>query len=153
MIDNGLFLKSKKSYTDDSGKVVDYQQLENLHAFLLAIDEINKRKDILPDHHVEYVIRTPVSTSFVSIGTSSLDLINHKVLGVVGSLDNFGMDSCSRYFAEYGIVQSQSMAMDTGFGVGISYPFKISTVPIDSFQGIHALRFSNTSRHYLFFNI
>ena len=114
---------------------VDQQQLENLHAFLLAIDEVNKRSDILPDHHVNFVIRTPLPDSFVSINSASLDLIQNNVSGVVGSLDNFGTDASNRYFNEFKIVQSHSFAMGTEFGIGENYPYKVQTVPIDSFQG------------------
>ena len=125
----------KISFTDPSGTDVDRRQLENLHAFLLAIDEVNKRNDILPDHHVNFVIRTPFADSVIKINSASLDLIENNVSGVVGSLDNFGTDASNRYFNEFKIVQSHSLAMGTEFGIGENYPFKVQTVPIDSFQG------------------
>ena len=85
---------------------------------------------------MDFVIRTPLPNSFVNIGAASLELIQNNVSGVVGSLDNFGTDTSNRYFNEFSIVQSHSFAMDTEFGIGTNYPFKVQTVPIDSFQGI-----------------
>ena len=101
----------------------------------MAINEVNQRTDILPDHQVDFVIRTPLPNSFVSIGAASLDLIQNNVSGVVGSLDSFGTDASNRYLNEFSIVQSHSFAMGTEFGIGERYPFKVQTVPIDSFQG------------------
>ena len=109
--------------------------MENLHAFLLAINEVNKRSDILPDHHVNFIIRTPQQNSFVSLGVASLELIKHNVSGVIGSLDDFATDTSNRHFNEFKIVQSHSFAMNNKFGIGENYPYKVQTVPIDSFQG------------------
>ena len=106
-----------------------------MHAFLLAIDEVNNRTDILPYHKIQYVIRSPVAHSFVSISSSSSQLVENNVTGVVGSLDNYGTDISNRYFEEFKITQSHSMAMGTEFVLGDTYPFKVQTVPVDSFQG------------------
>ena len=110
--------------------------MENLHAFKLAIDEINNRSDILPDHHVNFIIRTPLPNKLSSIYENLQSFISNKVSGVVGSLDDFGTDISLQVLQEHQIVQSHSMAMDTSFGVGETYPYKVQVVPIWSFQGM-----------------
>ena len=86
---------------------------------------------------MDFIIRTPLPTSFVSVGAATSELIKNNISGVVGSLDNFGTDTSNQYFNEFAIVQSHSFAMGTEFGIGINFPYKVQTVPIDSFQGIY----------------
>lgn len=123
-------------FGNEAGTEVDLVQLENLFAFKLAIDEINNQSVILPDHKILFVIRTPYANKFSSIFQATQDLVNNKGLGVVGSLDNYGTDISDNLLTENIIVQSHSMAMGTEFGIGGDYPYKVQTVPIDSFQGM-----------------
>lgn len=124
-----------RRFKDETGTEIDPTQLENLHAFLLAIDEINNQTVILPDHEILFVIRTPYANKFSSVFQATQDLVSNKVLGVVGTLDNYGTDISNNLLTENTIVQSHSMAMGTEFGIGEDYPYKVQTVPIDSFQG------------------
>ena len=96
---------------------------------------MNQQYDILPDHHIEYVIRSPFPEKYTSVISATVDLIKNKVSSVVGSLDNFGTEASNKFLNDFALVQSHSMAMSSDFGVGKSYPYKIQTVPVDSFEG------------------
>ena len=122
-------------FTNDSTAPVDDDQLENLHAFILAINEINSQADILPNHHVSFVVRTSYATKSISTTQNTIDLINRNVQGVVGSLDNFKSVAASQLLNDANLVLSLSYAQGTEFGIGQDFPFKVSTVPIDSFKG------------------
>ena len=39
---------------------VNLTQMENLFAFTMAINEINRRTDILPNHHLNYILRSGI---------------------------------------------------------------------------------------------
>lgn len=55
--------------------------------------------------------------------------------GVVGSLDNFHTKISNQYLNDVEIVQSHSMAQGTEFGIAEDFPYKVQTLPIESYQG------------------
>ena len=115
--------------------MTDKEQVENLHAFLLAVNETNNQFDVLPNHLIDVVIRTPSAGDFKGVVEAAVDFVNNKVAAVVGSLDDDGTEASNKVFNDYKIVQAHSMAMSANLGLGTDYPYKIQTVPSRTLDG------------------
>ena len=115
---------------------VDITQLENLFAFTMAIEEINNRNDILPNHNLKYIIRSGIG--FGAAASAALDISSNypEIIGAVAGVRSIEIDAIDRTWAEKKIVLAHAMGQDTAFGDGNVYPYKVQTCPIDSFQGM-----------------
>jgi gamma-aminobutyric acid type B receptor len=134
------------STIDRHGKFND-EQAQMQAAFIMAINEINKRTDILPTTKLVYTIRggndffgAMTASEWLAQGSFGGFSINGKYYGGVDAVVGAGNDvetKCSdQLFAELKMVQVHTVSMDTDLGVGQTYPYKIQTVPIESFQGM-----------------
>lgn len=121
----------------------DVIEAENLAAFLMAIDDINNKTDgvfdfLLPNTKLVYALET--GREFAGAVTAAQNLVESfystGVYGVVCGLPNLETMAADQLFRDHKIVQAHSMATDTNLGFGDTFPYKIQTCPIDSFQGM-----------------
>lgn len=114
----------------------DYFQLEMQSAFVMAANEINARSDILPN--------TTILTMLSSGGDFSL-AVDHGLLmrnsnglnltASVSGLPNLETSGLLQIFADSKTVQVNSLATDPMFEDATTYPYKIQTTAVDSYQG------------------
>lgn len=117
----------------DSSNHVNEPEFQRLAGFLMAIDEINNRSDILPNIKLNYLISSPNNFMDASVDASEMA---PKIIGAVGALPTSATSSIDQVFADTETVMVHSFASDTDFGNGLKYPFKVQTCPVDSFQGM-----------------
>lgn len=118
----------------DTNGNVNHDQLEHLGAFLIAINEINEDSTILPNHHLNYAIRSGVNINGAADATLSLmEIID--LGGVVSSFHNLEASTATQLLGADKIMTVNSMTDDTKFGTAKDYPYKAQTIPIEAFEG------------------
>jgi ABC-type branched-subunit amino acid transport system substrate-binding protein len=130
-------------FLDASGKIDD-DGAQCLAAFLMAVREINNKTDgvfddILPNTKLVVAVRSSYGYEAAVSGTK--DLIENVFGGtgvhvVIGGGDNTETSASNMLLGSHRTVQIHTRAMDTQFGDGSLYQYKIQTVPVDSFQGM-----------------
>lgn len=126
----------------DSAGNIDLVQIENLAAFILAIDAINNKTDgifdnLLPNTQIVFSFR---SGAGYAGGIAAADSVTKAfngigIVGVVNGLTNLEVTLDNELFKDHALVQSHSMAQDSNLGTANSFPYKVQTVPLDSFEG------------------
>ena len=120
---------------DSFGNVND-SQLEHVHAFILAIHEINNNKILFPNITINFVIRNSHGVSGAQKSIINLVESSPEIIGIVGTLGNEARKSLDLTLNDYGIVMAHSLATDTDLGDSSTYKYKVQTCPIDSYQGM-----------------
>lgn len=127
---------------DQYGKF-SVSQAENLAAFLMAIDEINDKTDgIYDDILPNTQLKVALSGGFgfeggvSAVGSLEKAFFGSGVHAIVGALPNLETEAANQMAINGKVVQVHAAAMDTDLGNGGKYPYKMQTVPIDSFQGM-----------------
>lgn len=136
-----------------SDGTVDHGQAQMLAAFLMAINEINSRSDILPHYQLQVAFVNPESDDYVG-GMKAAEMASKVTFrsggtyfshagatgvdAVVGGLSNLATIGSNYYFSgeTVKILQIHSFANATELGVGADFPYKVQTTPIESFQGM-----------------
>ena len=118
----------------DANGDVDHDQLEHLGAFLLAIDEINADSSILPNHHLNYAIRSGVNAhGAANAALSVLTLPN--LGGIISSFHNAEASTATKLAGSDHVMTVNSMTDDTMFGTASEYPYKAQVIPIEAYEG------------------
>ncbi len=129
---------------DESG-AVDPTGVLNLAAFLMAVDEINAKtvdRTLLPGT----TLKVAVAGGFLFEGAvqAAMDLREMTYPGgdsfvgvdaVVGTLPNVETAASDEMFVHPRVVQMSSVAASTDFTQKAIYPYRASTIPVDSCQG------------------
>jgi hypothetical protein len=130
----------------------DSEQAQSMAAFLMAIREINNNSTILPNYELRTVVRSG-SSSFTG-ASSAAQFLGHQAqfsdfsdenlfisqsnIGadvVVGAGDDIQTIAMNQIFNGRKLIQVHTLAQASQLAVGASYPYKIATVPVESFQG------------------
>jgi len=114
---------------DEYGNV-DYVQLEHLSAFVLAINDINARTDILNDVHLNYIIRSGIGATESTL--TAIDISKHpdNIISAVTALSFEEVNEMSSIFAENKIVLASSVDDASDFSNGIKYPYLVNSNPL-----------------------
>ena len=93
----------------NADNTVNQTQLENLLAFTMAIEEINNRNDILPNHNLKYVIRSGIGFAAASSAANDVHSAFPGIIGAVAGVDSIEIDAIDRTWAERKIVLAHAM--------------------------------------------
>jgi hypothetical protein len=94
---------------------IDTDQLEHASAFLLAVDEINKNPDLLPNHELQVVMGTGATSMEIALSSHQMFQMN-SFAGAVSALGNEKGGYATKLFAEADSMIVNSMTSDTSFG-------------------------------------
>jgi hypothetical protein len=134
----GLFSAFK-----DGGSIMDKENAEFLAMFLMAVSEINNKTDgihddLLPDTQLKISLVNSISTT-LSGATAYFDVkdsfFHSGVSGIVNTLSSDLVKSINPYAVEDKTFQVISTAQDADLADGLQYPYKASTIPLDTFIG------------------
>lgn len=152
-----LFAKTALAYTNiyigglfnafDADKTVNRAGSHLLHAYRMAINEINSKSDgvedaLLPNHQFQYTVKP--SHGFLESVTNSATLgINHigsagagtKILAVIGGLSDKDTISSTDMLAVDKTIQMSCTATSAELSNGRDYPYKLRTTASESFVG------------------
>jgi ABC-type branched-subunit amino acid transport system substrate-binding protein len=114
----------------DANGVADTKAIQHLSAFLLAIDQINKRTDILPNTTINYVIRNAYD---LGADIEVDEMIEEDVLGVISSLS-----SSESYHVNAVTNLNDIVTVNSGHSLESSltdsYDYSFQTSPLESQQ-------------------
>jgi len=131
-----------KPVDTDSG-TFDRQQAQSLEAFLMAIEEINADRSILMVNGIKTRIVYSVQEGNQFAGAvNAASFLAEKTFGntgvhaVVGAGNNVETMASNQMLKSHKIIEIHTVASDAALGDGVTYPYKLQTTPIDSFQGM-----------------
>jgi ABC-type branched-subunit amino acid transport system substrate-binding protein len=116
----------------DANGVADTKAMQHMSAFLLAIDQINKRTDILPNTTINYVIRNAYDLAGADI---AVDIMSDQgVPAVISSLS-----SSESYNINVVANANEVVTLNSGRSSEISstkdFQYSFQTSPLESYQG------------------
>eukprot|EP01041_Mallomonas_annulata_P004843 gene4843-9647_t len=118
----------------------DVENIQSISAFIMGIQEINSRNDILPNHIVKFTVRSPIG--FIDTVETIIDIQKHAFNGTnveafVTGLPYSTTSALNNVINEH--LQKLYITTTTG-AVQLSHSdvgsYKIRTVPADSFNGM-----------------
>jgi hypothetical protein len=122
----------------DSKHLPNFNQAQCLAAFVMAINEINNNPDLLPNTTLVFGIASGQGFSgaieaanyFVSseFGGSGMDI-------VIGSGNDIETEASNQVFAQSKLIQIHTVSQAVELSQGSSYPWRMQTTPLASFQG------------------
>jgi hypothetical protein len=129
------------------------QAHQSLAAFMMVVHEINKSPDILPNFEMQVAVRSgtddfagairaaeylSLAASFQNYGKPSTRYVSGTNIGVdvvVGAGSNLETTGMDQFFNGRQIVHVHTVANDPQLQIGANYPYKIASVPINSYEG------------------
>lgn len=125
------------SNVDEETGSVDANQAQGLAAFLMAVEDVNAafgskfkfRHAIVSGKGRRAAVEVASYLAREAFSGTGVDI-------VVSAAENIETMAALKMFEAYRVVQIHALAQDTLLGSGTDYPYKIQTVPIDSFQGM-----------------
>jgi ABC-type branched-subunit amino acid transport system substrate-binding protein len=114
--------------------VVDTQALQHMSAFLLAIEEINERSDILPNTTINYVIRNAYQYGPAELRTDIEEMIEKELSAVFSSLsdeDSYLINSITNIHD----VTTFNSGATLESTLTKNHPNSFQTSPLESHQG------------------
>jgi len=137
----------------------DANQAQSLAAFMMAVDEINQNGVILPNFELQVAVRSGSSdftgavnsaeylaAAAIFSDTNPNRYVSQSNVGVdivVGARDDVETVAMNQILTGKNLIQVHTVAQDTQLGVGASFPNKIGTLPVDSFQGMFYILITN----------
>ena len=85
------------------------------------------------------------------VSNSPLKYLSGKSQGVdivVSAGGNVETEAATSYFADFKIAQIHTVSTDTALNFGASFPYKLQTTPVDSFEGIGYNKFIYSFSYY-----
>jgi hypothetical protein len=129
---------------------INMNQAQALAAFWMAVNEINASPDLLPNVELQVAIRGGPGFSRSIIAAQDLLIAKFSKISrdfaylsesnvgvdiVVGAGSNLESEAADPYLGDSKITLIHTVAMDTQLTYGATYPYKLQTTPVDSFQG------------------
>ena len=125
------------SNVDEDSGAVDSNQAQGLAAFLMACEDVNAAFGSKFKFRHAVVSGIGRKAAVEAAGYLVKDAFSGTGVDfVVSAGENVETMAALKMFEAYRTVQIHALAQDTLLGSGTDYPFKIQTVPIDSFQGM-----------------
>lgn len=124
-----------------SGKL-DQSGMLRLGAFLLAIDEINNSTDLLPNTHLDFVLRDSRRDNLAALvgalevvgSCSSGAAVDEGIVAAVGAASSGPSESAAAAFARARVPQISYSSTSPALSDGEAHPFFLRTPPSDAFQ-------------------
>jgi hypothetical protein len=123
--------------------VWDVDQAQHLAAFVMAVNDINNKTDgifddILPNTKLVFSIQDPIGAVETAAAVSKWGEAFNKsgVFGVVTAQPSDEVVIDNLVAADSKIIQVSSVGQDTRLNEYIYFPYKLMTVPVDSYEGL-----------------
>jgi hypothetical protein len=140
----GLF--SLVRSTANGEAIIDRSGIRRLHAFLMAIDEINGRTDILPRTNLSFAIKNTRGDIFSAllatlemIGTCAKyqgDSQHQNTIAIVGADSSAATQSVAQALSRIRIPQISYASTSAALSSGRDFPYLLRTPPSDTFQAV-----------------